>query len=52
MKSLSDVHKRCNFCIVELNFFEEAMKEKCWRKAPMQEEMDVIEKNQTWGLVD
>ena len=41
MKSLSDIYERCNCLVVELGNFEEAIKEKCWRKA-MEEEIDVI----------
>ena len=51
MKSLTDVYERCNFCVLEPENFEEAVKEECWRKA-MQDEIDVIEKNQTWELVE
>ena len=50
LRSLNDVYARCNFCFVEPNFFEEAMREKAWRKS-MQEELDAIERNKTWELV-
>ena len=39
------------FCVVEPKSFEAAMKEKCWRKA-MENEIEVIEKNKTWELVE
>ena len=51
MKSLSDVYARCNYCVVEPGSFEEAIKEDAWRNA-MQEEIDAIEKNKTWQLVE
>ena len=51
LRSLSDVYKRCNLCIVEPQSFEEAIKDEDWRKA-MEKEIDVIEKNETWQLVE
>lgn len=51
MRSLSDVYERCNFCTIEPESFEEAVKEETWRKA-MEEEISVIEKNSTWHLVE
>ena len=51
MKSLSDVYARCNFCVVEPENFEEAIKLEVWKKA-MEEEIRVIEKNKTWELVE
>ena len=51
MRSLSDVYKRCNLCIVEPQSFEEVIKDKDWRKA-MEKEIDVIKKNETWQLVE
>jgi transposase InsO family protein len=51
MRDLNDVFARCNFCVIEPDNFEEAMKEKCWKKA-MEEEIEVIEKNNTWELVE
>ena len=41
----------CNYCSVEPENFEEAVKEDAWRKA-MQEEIDALEKNKTWKLVE
>ena len=46
MRSLSDIYERCNFYIIEPQSFEEAIKDKDWRKA-MEKEIDVIEKNET-----
>jgi hypothetical protein len=51
MKDLSDVYARCNFCVVEPENFEEAIKESIWKNA-MQEEIAAIEKNNTWQLVE
>jgi hypothetical protein len=49
--NLDDIYARCNFCVVELENFEEALKEESWRKV-MEDEIEVIEKNITWKLVD
>ena len=38
MRSLSDIYTRCNYCFVEPENFEEAIKEDAWWKA-MQEEI-------------
>jgi hypothetical protein len=43
MRRLSDVYARCNFCIVERKFFEQAIQEEVWRNA-MEEEIKMIEK--------
>lgn len=51
IRSLDDVYVRCNYCAIEPENFEEAFKEDTWRKA-MQEEIDAIEKNKTWELVE
>lgn len=46
---MNNIYARCNFCMIELKSFEEAIQEKCWRKA-MQDEIEVMEKNKTWEL--
>ncbi|KAL6318302.1 hypothetical protein AAG906_039394 [Vitis piasezkii] len=51
MRSLSDVYERCNLCIVEPQSFKEAIKDEDLRKA-MEKEIDVIEKNETWQMVE
>ncbi|KAL6316066.1 hypothetical protein AAG906_015573 [Vitis piasezkii] len=51
MRSLSDVYERCNLCIVEPQSFEEGIKDEDWRKV-MEKEIDLIEKNETWKLVE
>ncbi|CAL8152756.1 unnamed protein product [Prunus armeniaca] len=49
-KSLTEVYERCNICIIELETFEEAIKDASWKKA-METELEMIEKNDTWELV-
>lgn len=51
LKDLSDIYARCNYCVVEPENFDEAIKEDAWRNA-MQEEINAIEKNKTWQLVE
>jgi hypothetical protein len=45
LRNLDDIYARCNFCVVEPENFEEAMKEESWKKA-MKDEIEVIEKKQ------
>ena len=47
---LSDIYQRCNFAGVEPENYEEAIKHEVWKKA-MEEEIWMIEKNNTWELV-
>ena len=47
---LSDIYQRCNFTGVEPKNNEEAIKHDVWKKA-MEEEIRMIEKNNTWELV-
>ena len=47
---LSDIYQRCNFACVELENYEEAIKHDVWKKF-MEEEIRMIEKNNTWELV-
>ncbi|CAL9003954.1 unnamed protein product [Prunus brigantina] len=42
---------QCNLCIMELEKFDEAVKDESWIKA-MKDELSMIEKNATWELVD
>ena len=51
LRSLNDVYASCNFCVTEPENFEEAVQDEAWKKA-MVEEINVIEKNNTWELVD
>lgn len=49
-KLLSDIYQRCNIAVCEPASFEKAKKDQRWMVA-MQEELSMIEKNQTWKLV-
>ncbi|GJT25797.1 retrovirus-related pol polyprotein from transposon TNT 1-94 [Tanacetum coccineum] len=49
-RSLTEIYN-ANFCHVEPNCFEEAIREESWKKA-MEDEIQVIEKNNTWELTD
>ena len=51
MRNLNDVYASCNFCAVEPEKFEEAIKEEVWKKA-MEDEISVIKKNKIWELVE
>ncbi|XP_047251356.1 uncharacterized protein LOC124886573 [Capsicum annuum] len=48
-KSLSEIYERCNVAIMEPN--TEALKHEVWNES-MKEEIGMIEKNDTWKLVD
>ena len=50
-KMLSDIYQRFNFAGVEPEHYEEAIKHDVWKKA-MEEEIRMIEKNNTWELED
>ncbi|KAM1503465.1 hypothetical protein ACFX15_027859 [Malus domestica] len=50
-RSLNEVIAQCNVCIMEPENYEEAALDLSWMKA-MQAELDMIEKNNTWMLVD
>jgi uncharacterized cupredoxin-like copper-binding protein len=50
-RSLSDIYQRCNVAIMEPAGYEEAATDEKWIDA-MKEELKMIEKNQTWKLVD
>ncbi|KAG6538883.1 hypothetical protein ZIOFF_004035 [Zingiber officinale] len=50
-RSLSDIYERCNAAIEEPSCFEEAYDIPEWEQA-MKQELEMIEKNGTWGLVD
>ena len=53
MRSLREIYESCDvsFFSCEPTNFEEASKQKVWRKA-MDEEIATIQKNKTWELVD
>ncbi|KAM1012444.1 hypothetical protein ACFX15_041792 [Malus domestica] len=50
-RNISDILAQCNLCIVEPEKYEEAAQDEAWIKA-MKEELSMIEKNETWKLVD
>jgi len=51
VRSLVDIYKTCNMAMIEPNCYEEALKQEVWVKA-MEEEVIMIEKNNTWELVN
>ncbi|CAL8165494.1 unnamed protein product [Prunus armeniaca] len=50
-KTIAEVYERCNVCIIEPESFEEVVKDDSWQKA-MENEIHMVEKNDTWDLVD
>ncbi|RVW46097.1 Retrovirus-related Pol polyprotein from transposon RE1 [Vitis vinifera] len=50
-RTLFDIYQRCNIAVLEPAGFVEAAENKRWRVA-MQEELNMIDKNNTWELVD
>jgi hypothetical protein len=50
-RSLTDIHNRCNVAEAEPIHVEEAMNSQVWIAA-IKEELAMIDKNQTWMLVD
>ncbi|KAI5350085.1 hypothetical protein L3X38_002976 [Prunus dulcis] len=50
-RDITEIYARCNMSIIEPENFAEASKDKAWQKA-MEIEMEMIEKNETWELVD
>ncbi|KAM1557807.1 hypothetical protein ACFX10_041195 [Malus domestica] len=51
LRSLDEIYVICNYCVVEPEAYDEAEKDKVWKKA-MKEELEMIEKNDTWELVN
>lgn len=51
LKSLSDVYARCNVSIIKPRKYEEVATDNAWKKA-MNAEIEMIEKNNPWQLVD
>lgn len=51
VRSLVDIYQTCNLAILEPESFEQASRQEVWVKA-MEEEIKMIEKNNTWELVD
>lgn len=50
-RNLSEVYEHCNLCIVEPENFDNDAQDDAWKVA-MQEEINNIEKNKTWELVN
>ena len=50
-RSLSDIYQNCNVVVHELAEYKDAASEPKWVQA-IKEELRMIEKNQTWVLVD
>ena len=50
-RTLFDIYQRCNIVVLEPARFVEAAEHKQWRVA-MQDELNMIDKNNTWELVD
>jgi hypothetical protein len=46
MRRLIDVYACCNFCVVELKSFEQAVQEEVWRNI-LEDEINMIVKNDT-----
>jgi hypothetical protein len=51
VRSLVDIYETCNLAILEPENYDVASKQEVWVKA-MQDEIKMIEKNNTWELVD
>ncbi|CAL2255491.1 unnamed protein product [Prunus armeniaca] len=55
LRDITEIYARCNMSIIEPENFAEASKDKAWQKAmkiAMKINMEMIEKNETWELVD
>ncbi|KAG8492199.1 hypothetical protein CXB51_009896 [Gossypium anomalum] len=50
-RSLAEIYERAHIALVEPTCFEEAVKHEGWKQA-MADEISMIEKNQTWKLVE
>ncbi|RDX80760.1 hypothetical protein CR513_38653, partial [Mucuna pruriens] len=51
LRSLMDIYETCNMAMLEPECYEEASKKEVWVKA-MEEEIKMIEKNNTWEIID
>ena len=47
IRSLKDIYERCSLAIIEPTSYVEAKDSEAWRRL-MQEEMKMINKNETW----
>ncbi|CAL9026050.1 unnamed protein product [Prunus brigantina] len=50
-RSINNILPQCSLCIVEPEKYEEATQDQSWIKA-MEDELSMIEKNETWELVN
>ncbi|KAG8492349.1 hypothetical protein CXB51_009664 [Gossypium anomalum] len=50
-RTIADIYHRCNVAIIEPSNYEEAARDRSWKKA-MEAELEMIRKNKTWDLVD
>ncbi|KAK5832366.1 hypothetical protein PVK06_016168 [Gossypium arboreum] len=50
-RTIADIYHRCNVAIIEPSNYEEAARDRSWKKA-MEAELEIIRKNKTWDLVD
>ncbi|KAM1461179.1 hypothetical protein ACFX11_045561 [Malus domestica] len=50
-RSVNEIMAQCNMCIVEPENYEDAILDESWENA-MKSELEMIEKNNTWELVD
>lgn len=50
-RTLQDIYQRCTIAVSEPTNYSEANNFQSWRKA-MQEELEMINKNETWQLVE
>ncbi|KAG8479817.1 hypothetical protein CXB51_029556 [Gossypium anomalum] len=50
-RTIADIYHRCNAAIVEPSSYEEAARDRSWKKA-IEAELEMIRKNETWNLVD
>ena len=48
IRMLANIYEQCNVTILEPSSYEEAAKDYGWRQV-MQEELEMIHRNQTWG---
>jgi hypothetical protein len=51
LRRLSDIYETFNFCVVEPKYFEQVIGVEVWRNI-MEDEINMIVKNETWELVD
>ncbi|CAL2246283.1 unnamed protein product, partial [Prunus armeniaca] len=51
LRSLEDIYARCHMTIIEPETYYEAVEDKAWKEA-MDAEIETIEKNGTWELVE